>query len=195
MTRWAPQKTDLLDGLAAEIVHNYGKGRALVAVDGFAGTAEFADDVAKALETAGHQAFRASMRNFQHTRALRYPAGSEPETGRYDVDTFRRVLSDPFRDGGTGSFVLAAFDPERDAAIEPKWMTAKADAVLIVDGAFLQTKDLRGLWNYTIWVEGAEEPAPDEAKYVSRDKPRVIAAANVDVTDPEQPRRRFTDSC
>lgn len=195
MTRWAPQKTDALEGLAAEIAHNYGKGRALIAVDGLAGAAEFADDVASALETTGHRVFRASMRNFQHPRSLRYPAGSEPETGRYDVDTFRRVLGDPFRDGGTGSFVLAAFDPERDAPIEPRWMTAKADAVLVVDGAFLQTKDLRGLWSYTIWVEGAAEPTADEAKYLSRDKPRVIAAANFDVSDPEHPRRRFTDSC
>lgn len=187
--------TRILEGLVAEIVHNYGKGRALVAVDGFAGTAEFADDMAQALEAAGHQVFRASMRDFQHPRALRYPAGSLPFTGHYDLDTLHRVLLDPFRDAQAGSFVLAAYDEERDAPIEPKWRTAKPDAILVVDGGFLQTKELRGLWNFTIWVEGGGEPTPAEAKYLSRDKPRVLASANLDVSDPEHPRRRFTDSC
>ena len=195
MTRWAPQKTDVLDALAAEIAHNYGRGRAIVAVDGFADTAAFADDLANALKRAGTQAFRASIRDFGHPRALRYPAGSLPFTGQYDLDTLHRVLLDPFRDGGTGSFVLAAYDADRDQPIEPKWVTAKHDAVLIIDGAYLQSKELRGLWNFTVWVQDGAEPSAVEAKYISREKPRVLAAANIDVTDPEHPRRRFTDSC
>ena len=32
-TRWAPEKRDVLRELATELLHNYGRGRALVAVD------------------------------------------------------------------------------------------------------------------------------------------------------------------
>jgi hypothetical protein len=63
MTKWAPAKTDTLDALATEILHNYGNGRAAVAIDGpsDAGTAAFADELAAALERAGHAASRATV--------------------------------------------------------------------------------------------------------------------------------------
>ena len=133
MTRLAPQKIELLNSLVSEISRNYARGRVIVGVDGIADTAEFADDLAEALKNAGRAAFRASMRNFREPRVLRYSAGSLPTSDTYDIETLHRVLIDPFRDGGTGSFVLAAYDAERDAPIEPKWITAKADALLIVD--------------------------------------------------------------
>ena len=34
MTRWTPQKKDVLEALAADILHNYGRGRVIVAIDG-----------------------------------------------------------------------------------------------------------------------------------------------------------------
>lgn len=195
MTRWAPQKTDVLDALAAEILHNYPRGRVIVAVDGIAGTAEFADDLAEAVKNAGRAAFRASLRNFREPRVRRYSAGSLPTTDRYDIETLHRVLIDPFRDGGAGSFVLAAYDAERDAPIEPKWTTAKPDALLIVDGASLQTAELRGLWHYSIWLEAGGEPDAGLATYLKQVKPRALATAIVDASDPERPRRLFADSC
>ena len=195
MTRWAPRLTDVMDELAAEILHNYGKGRALVAVDGLAGTTEFADGLAEAVKRTGHAVFRASMRDFRHRRKLRYPAGSMPDHEPYDVDTLHRVLIEPFRDGATGSFVLAAFDSERDMPIEPKWMTAKPDAVLIIDGEELQLPELRGLWHYSVWLETPTEPSTEQARYLAQAKPSSLATAIYDGADPEHPRRVFADSC
>lgn len=189
MTRWAPQKTELLDALVSEISRNYARGRVIVAVDGIAGTAEFADDLAEAFKNTGRSAFRASMRNFREPRVLRYAAGSLPTSDTYDLETLHRVLIDPFRDGATGSFVLAAYDAERDAPIEPKWNTAKADALLIVDGASLQTAEFGGLWHYSIWLEAAGEPGTELAAYIKQVKPRALATAIVDASDPERPRR------
>jgi uridine kinase len=59
---WAPAKKDVLDELAAEILHNYGAGRAVVAVDGVdAGrTTAFADDLADAMRDAGRTVERAT---------------------------------------------------------------------------------------------------------------------------------------
>ena len=195
MTDGVPLDDNVFDALAAEILHNYGKGRSLVGVDGLGDTSEFANRLAAAITLAEHAVFRASMRNFGHPRALRYPAGSLATEAIYDLDTFTRVLIDPYRDGGTGSFVLAAYDSERDAPIPQKWKTAKADAVLVVDGAFLQEAPLRGLWHYTIWVETAAPPTPEQAQYVKKLKPRATANAILDNRDPEHPRRTFADSC
>lgn len=195
MTRLAPQKIELLDSLVSEISRNYARGRVIVAVDGIADTAEFADDLAEALKNAGRAAFRASMRNFREPRVLRYSAGSLPTSDTYDVETLHRVLIDPFRDGGTGSFVLAAYDAERDAPIEPKWITAKADALLIVDGASLHTAELRGLWHYSIWLVPHSEPDNVMTRYIKQVKPQGLASAIVDASDQDRPRRLFADSC
>jgi uridine kinase len=65
MERWAPQKTDVLDQLAEEILHNYGTGRPVVAVEGFdpAASAAFADDLAAAITARGHAAGRETLSN------------------------------------------------------------------------------------------------------------------------------------
>lgn len=195
MTRWAPQKSDTLDALAVEILQNYSRGRVAVAIDGFAGTGAFADDLAIALRRAGHQVFVAAMNDFRHPRVIRYAAGSDAPEAGYDTDSFKRALLDPFRDAGTGSFVLAAFDAARDTPIEPKWMTAKPDAILLNHGSFLLTAELKGLWNYSIWLETPTEPTPEQATYLKRLKPRTAANAIIDASDAEHPRRVFADSC
>ena len=195
MTKWAPAKIDTLDALAAEILQNNGRGRVVVAIDGLAGTADFATDLAEALRRAGHQSFIAAMNDFRHPRVIRYEAGSDAPEAGYDTDLFARVLLDPFRDAGAGSFVLAAFDAARDTPIEPKWMTAKPDSILLVHGAFLLTPELRGLWNYTVWVETPSEPTKEQAAYVKRLKPRALATAIIDNADASHPRRSFADSC
>jgi uridine kinase len=186
---------DAFDELAAEILHNYGKGRAIVAIDGFGGTAEFADRLADAVKLAGHAVFRASIRTFRQPPMTRYAAGSVALERTVDLDTLRRVLLDPFRDGGTGSFVLAAFDPDREAPIPQKWMTAKPDSLLIIDGELLQQPDLRGLWHTTVWLESGVEPTAAQALYLKQLKPGTTASTVVDNTDPQQPRRIFKDSC
>ena len=187
--------TDVFEALATEILHNYGKGRTVVAIDGFAGTAEFADHLADAVTLAGHAVFRASIRNFRQPPVARYAGGSVAVERSIDLETLRRVLIDPFRDGGTGSFVLAAFDPDRQAPIPQKWRTAKPDSLLIIDGELLQEPDLRGLWHYTVWLDSAGETSPEQAQYLKKLKPGTTASAIVDNTDPEQPRRLFSDSC
>lgn len=224
MTPWVPQKKDVLAALADDILHNYGKGRAIVAVDGIdvAGTAGFADDLADAMRLKGHAVFRASIEGFHRPRVDRYARGRDSAEGfyrdSYDYLTFQRTLVQPFRMGGSTGFVAAAFDVERDAQIEPVWLTGPADAVLIVDGSFLNRPELAGLWNYSIWLEVADDeaterralrdsaapnPRPErqlryggaQALYAAEVRPRTAATAIVDNTDVDHPRRRFADSC
>lgn len=97
MTTWAPQKSDTLQALATEILHNYARGRVLVALDGpdRAGTAAFADDLAAAVVAAGHAAERASV-----------PAAGDG----YDEASFRAEVVDPLREPGDPADVLLLVD-------------------------------------------------------------------------------------
>src|SRR5882757_437415 len=134
MARWAAQRRDVLEATAAEILHNYGRGRVMIAVDGptGAGKTTFADDLADALRKpdgagAKHDVFRASIDDFLRPRALRYAQGRDSAKGHYedayDYSLFRRVLVDPFRMNGSTGFQLAGFDEHRDQAVESRWVT------------------------------------------------------------------------
>ncbi|MCU1439891.1 MAG: hypothetical protein JWP85_888 [Rhodoglobus sp.] len=218
-TRWTPLKRDVLDSLADEFTHNYRNGRTLLAVDGIdgAGKRPFADALAERLGRGGHAVFRASVDRFHKPRAERYVRGVDSAEGYYydsfDYELFRRVLIEPFRLGGSTGFVTEAFDVQRDAQIEMDWKTGPQDATLIVDGAFLHRPELRGIWNWSIWLDADDEVAQQrlfeldgaagrsprypggQKLYLAEADPRRRASAIVDNTDPDHPRRVFVDAC
>ncbi len=220
----APARRDLLEALVAEYAHHYAKGRTTLAVDGpdGAGKTQFADDLALAFERAGFAVFRASVDDFHRPRELRYRAGRYSAEGYYrdafDYSVLRRVLLEPFRMGGSTGFQLRGFDLERDMPVESAWVTGPADAILIVDGVFLNRFELRGAWNFSIWLDAdpkvrfartverdRADPSPkaesnlrySEAQrlYVRDAHPNTTASAIVDNTDPDAPKRRFADYC
>jgi len=205
MTRWTPERRALLEGLAAELLHNYGRGRTIVAVDGprAPGRPAFADDLAEALRKRGHDVFRASIEDFQNPREKREAQGRDSARGRYldsyDYAAFRRVLIEPFRMNGSTGFVTAHWDAERDRQVEPKWLTGPLDAMLVVDGTFLNRPELRGIWNASVWLDvesdADEVEAGALALYEKDARPRQNATVIVDGTDPDAPKRRFADSC
>jgi uridine kinase len=205
--------------LADEILHNYGEGRVIVAVDGMdgAGKTEFANALAAQLGIGHRAVFRASIDDFHQPRARRYARGRDSAEGFYrdsfDYPTFKRMLTEPFRTGWIGSFNLKAFDLKRDLPVQPVWSSGPKDAILVVDGIFLNRPELRGIWNYSIWLEVDREVA--EARMLERDgrspnperyrggqklyldeaKPRQAATAIVDNSDFEHPRRIYADAC
>jgi uridine kinase len=229
MTRWAPEKKDVLAALADEITHNYGRGRVIIAIDGIdvAGTADFADAFADTLRTKGQSVFRASIEGFHRPRAERYLRGRDSPEGlyrdSYDYAAFERMLIAPFRMAGSTGFVLESFDVHRDTRAEPKWVTGGPDAFLIVDGSFLNRPELRGFWNYSVWLQVAvpvaaarlvdRDRAGDagidgiagterrlrysgaQALYATETKPATRATAIIDNSDLDHPRRVFADSC
>lgn len=220
--------TSLWRALRDEVrLHNRG-GRVVLGVDGYdgAGKSTFADGFADVFAEDGSAVYRASIDDFHRPRAERYARGRASPVGfyldSYDYATFRRVLIDPFREGwqtaATLGFQLAAFDVVRDAPVESAWVTAPRDAVLIVDGIFLHRPELRGLWNWSVWLDApvdvvfarmavrdGTDPdflAPSNARYregqelYERDAaPRRAASAIVDNTDFAHPRRVYQDYC
>jgi uridine kinase len=219
MARLTSETKDLLDSLTDEFLHNYGRGRTLIAVDGVegAGGRAFADALAERLGRGGHAVFRASIGRFQKPREERYARGADSAEGYYrdsfDYELFRRVLVEPFRMGGSTGFVTAAFDAERDVQIEMDWKTGPQDATLVVDGPFLNRPELRGLWNFSVWLDVDDEQAQarlfelegaavrsvryagGQTLYEADAHPRARASAIVDNTDQDRPLRAFADSC
>jgi len=199
----------------------YPAGRVVIAVDGLdgAGKTVFADGLAEVFAEAGDAVFRAGIDGFHRPRAERYALGRRSPEGfyrdSYDYATFRRVLLDPFRDGaqtaGTTGFQLAAFDVTRDSAVESQWVTAPLDAVLVVDGIFLNRPELRDLWDWSIWLDApfattyarmalrdGSDPDPDapsnaryrqgQQLYLDDARPREAASVVVDNADLAHPR-------
>lgn len=209
----------LITALAAEIRHNYSEGRVIVAVDGMdgAGKTEFANALAAELGIGHKAVFRASIDDFHQSRARRYARGRDSAEGFYrdsfDYPTFKRMLTEPFRTGWIGSFNLKAFDLARDLPFQPVWSSGPKDAILIVDGIFLNRPELRGIWNYSIWLDvdrsvaearmlerDGRSPNPERYRggqklYLEEAKPREAATAIVDNSDFEHPRRIFEDAC
>lgn len=212
-------KSEVIAALADEILHNYGKGRAIIAVDGLdgAGKTRFADALAAQLGIGNRAVFRASIDDFHQSRARRYARGKDSPEGfyrdSYDYPTFKRMLTEPFRTGWIGSFNLRAFDLVRDLPYQPVWSSGPKDALLIVDGIFLNRPELRGIWNYSIWLEVDPEVAaarmlerdgvtsnPErysggQELYLSEANPREAANAIIDNNDYDHPKRIFADSC
>jgi uridine kinase len=219
MAKWTPQKKDVIAALAADILHNYSEGRVIVAIDGLdgAGKTRFADALAAELRVGHRAVFRASIDDFHRPRVDRYVRGVDSPEGFYkdsfNYQTFKRVLVEPFRIGRIGSFVLQAFDLKRDKPFEPKWSSGPDDAILIVDGIFLNRPELKGLWNFSVWLEVDRKTA--EARMLERDgatanpkrysdgqklylkeaKPKAAATAIIDNNDYDHPKRIFADSC
>ena len=194
-------RREFLRTLAAEIVHNYGRGRTIIAIDGTrdSGRAAFADDAAAVLGDAdGRRVFRASLDDFQISRADRNRFGPESAERHYrhgyDYSALRRVLVEPFRMGGSTGFVTEQFDAGRDEWIEPTWHTAPPDAILVIDGEFANRSELHDLWSFSMLLESAATNPADRI-YLDEVGPRTLVNALIDNTDESLPRRVFTDSC
>lgn len=200
MSRWSPDPTDVLDSVAAEITHNYSRGRVIVAVDAAdpAEAERFGSSLVAAFRRAGVVALSAPLSGFRRPRADiaahgELDADERTFTAGYDYSLLRRVLLDPFKTGQGAGFVLRAFDHERDVPVEPGWASTGADAILVVSGEFAQRDELRRTWNASIWLES--RLVPPNPLYRRELDPRALASAIVDVTDPDHPRRTFADAC
>ncbi|MEO6201538.1 MAG: hypothetical protein ABIX44_10290 [Cryobacterium sp.] len=193
-------RIEFLRTLSREILGHYGRGRTLVAIDGTDARARaaFADDLAAVFEESDHDAVRASLGDFRRSRTELNGLGADTPDRHYrdgyDYSALRRALVEPFRMGGSTGFVTKTFDADSDTWVQPTWLTAPVDATLVVDGEFIQRPELRGLWSYSVFLDG--EPTTESGRlYFAEAGPRERASAIVDLADAERPGRVFADSC
>jgi len=156
---------------------------ARVAIDGVDGSGKttLADELAAALTEAGRETIRASIDDFAQPSDIRYRRN--PESGEsyfedaFDYATVRAVLLDPLGPHGNRRFRAAAFDILSDRYIDTPVRIAGADAVLLVDGVFLQRPELDECWDFRIWVDAPFEVTV--ARAVARDAERGGAGFDI----------------
>ncbi|MFJ9419405.1 uridylate kinase [Streptomyces sp. NPDC101227] len=130
-----------------------------VAVDGItaAGKTTLARALAAAVADRGRPAVHLSMDGFHHPRAHRHRQGRDSATGyyqdAYDFPAFARSVLVPLGPGGDHRYRSRIIDLASDQAIDEPPVTAPADAVLVVDGSFLQRHELAGLWDEVVFAD------------------------------------------
>lgn len=132
-------------------------GRALlVAVDGVDGSGKttFAQALVEHLERSAQRAVGVSIDSFHRPRAERYRLGRTSPEGFYrdsfDVESFREVVVEPTRPGGTMRVRPAVFDHRTDSPVEAEEIEV-AGAVVVVDGIFLRT--VTDAWDLVVFLE------------------------------------------
>lgn len=167
----------LLDDLAERIARLAPGTPVRIAIDGrtASGKTTLADELAIAIRRHGREVIRTSIDGFHRPKAERYARGRFSAEGYYhdarDLCAIMTLLLAPLGPGGDRRYRTASFDLENDCPIAQDPLSACADAILIVDGTFLQRPELRDGWDLTIFVETSEQTA--EARGVNRDTDRL----------------------
>lgn len=145
-----------------------------VAVDGItaAGKTTFAEGLAAELRsTRRRSVIRVSMDGFHHPRAVRYRQGRGSADGyyedAYDFDAFRRNVLDPLSPSGDRRYRTAIIDLATDEPVDEPLLDAQPEAILIVDGSFLQKPRLQGAWDLVVYLQATFAAA--EARGAARD--------------------------
>jgi uridine kinase len=148
-----------------------------VAIDGrtASGKTTLADEVASLIRNKGRPVIRTSIDGFHRPKATRYARGRYSPEGYYydarDLAAVMTLLLEPLGPEGDRLYRTQSFDLENDRPLEQEPQSAPADAVLVVDGTFLQRPELRNGWDITIFVKASERTA--ERNGVARDSQRL----------------------
>ncbi len=136
-----------------------------VAIDGItaSGKSTLARDLTAAIGERGRPVIHISMDGFHHPRARRHRQGRESAAGyyedAYDFAALAEHLLKPLGPGGSRRYRTSVIDLHTDVATTAPLRTAPDDAVLIVDGTFLQRPEIRDMWDERIWIDTAPEIA------------------------------------
>lgn len=196
-----------------------------VAIDGrtASGKTTLADEIAAALRSRGRTVIRTSVDGFHRPRAERYRQGRFSAEGYLDDArdwiAMRQLLLDPLGAGGDLFYRTSSFDLDLDKPVTQNAIRADPNAILIVDGTFLQRPELIDAWDFVIFVKVSQEVATqrgitrdaahlgDEAKaremherryqpafalYQARISPEESAHLVVENDDPSAPNVRST---
>jgi uridine kinase len=153
-----PLRTESIEQLA-KVVCNLDLGHPTrVAVDGTtaSGKSTVARELAAVVASAGRPAVHLSMDGYHFPAEYRWRKGPLSAEGyyedAYDFHAFVGNVLLPLGPDGNGHFTPRIIDLAADQPVDELPILATADAVLIVDGSFLQRAELFDHWDYRIFV-------------------------------------------
>lgn len=131
-----PARLAVLERVARAVLERPSAGTLRVGIDGVdgAGKTMLADELRDVLIRLGRHS----------------PEGFYRDS--YDYATLTKVLLDPLSPGGSGRFRRAIFDVDADVAVDSPEEQAAPGAILLFDGIFLHRPELRGYWDFSIFL-------------------------------------------
>jgi uridine kinase len=144
-----------------------------VAVDGItaAGKSTLVAELGTAVGGMGRPVVTVSMDDFHRPRDERYRQGRHSAVGyyedAYDIPAFIDGVLIPLGPGGSRRYRRRVLDLATDRSVDEEPTEAPADAVVIVDGSFLQRPELDPHWDHRIFVNTSFEVA--RARAIRRD--------------------------
>ena len=144
-----------------------------VGVDGItaAGKSTWAAELAAALQGRARDALHLTLDGFHQPRTRRYQQGRTSAAGyyadAYDVAALAEHLLVPLGPGGSRRIRTRMHDLATDRPIDEAPVTIAAEAVVLVDGTFLQRPELDRHWDQVIYVD--THPAVARAQARERD--------------------------
>lgn len=154
------RRAQVLTELLGELQRVRPGKRALVALDGFdgAGKSHLAGELVALAGNDLRPIISLSIDGFHHPRAQRLAAGSGSEgfyRGSYRYDAFRACVVDAVRAGNP--VTPAVWDVAADRPVDVEPLVIPSDAIVLVDGIFLQRPELADAWDATVWVDAPFE--------------------------------------
>lgn len=140
-----------------------------VAVDGVdaAGKTTLAHELSLKLGEMGRVVILSTIDGFHNPRSIRYRRGPmSPEGYFHDSFDYRSITSRlliPLGQDGDRCYQTAVFDYRSDQIVKVPVLRAPDDAVLLLDGIFLQRPELAGFWDFCLFVDATVETALERA--------------------------------
>lgn len=158
MSAPADRRAAVVSRLAERIAGRWFPHPTRVAVDGItaSGKSTLARELSVAVEALDRPTLHLSMDGFHHPRARRHQQGRDSAIGyyedAYDFGALAREVLIPLGPSGDRRYRSSIIDLASDAPTDEQPITAPGDAVLIIDGTFLQRPELFDHWDERIWV-------------------------------------------
>jgi len=149
----------VLEIVAEAILALPDSGIRCIAVDGVdgAGKSVFADELSRTLAERGAPVIRASVDGFHNPPEVRYRLGRASPEGffrdSYDYAQMRTVLLEPLCPSGSRIFRRTVYDINTESPIDAADEYAEPGSILLMDGIFLHRPELRGRWDYSVFLD------------------------------------------
>lgn len=130
-----------------------------VAIDGItaSGKSTLARELAEQVDRSGRPVIHLTMDGYHHQREHRYRQGRMSAVGyyedAYDFGAFVEGVLVPLGPKGDRRYRERIIDLDTDEPVTEDRRLAPADAVVIVDGSFLQRPDVHRFWDVRVFVD------------------------------------------
>ena len=166
-----------------------------IGVDGItaAGKTTWARELTAAVRVRGRPALHLSTDDFHHPRARRYRQGRTSAAGyyadAYDFAALAQHVLRPLGPGGDRRIRTRVHDLGSDQRVDEEPVTVPLEAVVILDGTFLQRRELDGLWDEVIYLD----TSPDTARAWAAERDAALFGGAAEVE--EIYRMRYHAAC